>query len=177
MDSMNRDQSEKHHEDLFGRDAINKIKEIVDKTNSCFFCTAVSTPGSSGARPMAVREVDDVGNLWFLSASDTHKDQELAIDPSVRLYFQASSHSDFLEINGDATVSRDRARIKQLWEPMLKTWFTDEDDPRITVIKVAPTDGHYWDTKHGQGVAGVKMMIGAALGKRLDDSMEGALRV
>ena len=58
----------------------------------------------------------------------------------------------------------------------MKTWFTEgEDDPRISVIKVAPLDGYYWDNKHGNAVAGVKMMIGAALGKTLDDSIEGRI--
>ncbi len=58
----------------------------------------------------------------------------------------------------------------------MKTWFTEgEDDPRITVIKVAPLDGYYWDNKQGNAVAGVKMMIGAALGKTLDDSIEGRI--
>jgi hypothetical protein len=33
------------------------------------------------------------------------------------------------------------------------------------------------DTKHGTAVAGVKMLIGAAIGKTLDDSIEGTLRV
>ena len=28
-------------------------------------------------------------------------------------------------------------------------------DPRITVIKVTPSDGYYWDTKHGNAVAGI----------------------
>ena len=50
-----------------------------------------------------------------------------------------------------------------------------EHDPRITVIRVTPTDGYYWDTKHGNAVAGVKMLIGAAIGKTLDDSIEGEL--
>ncbi|MEO7675481.1 MAG: pyridoxamine 5'-phosphate oxidase family protein, partial [Verrucomicrobiota bacterium] len=62
--------------------------------------------------------------------------------------------------------------------PLLKTWFTEGvDDPRITVIRVAPSEGYYWDTKHGMAVAGVKMLIGAAIGKTLDDSMEGKLKV
>jgi hypothetical protein len=43
--------------------------------------------------------------------------------------------------------------------------------------KVAPTDGYYWDTKHGTAVAGIKMLIGAALGKTLDDSIEGTLKI
>ncbi len=57
---------------------------------------------------------------------------------------------------------------------MLRTWFTGGiEDPRITVIKVSPTEGYYWDTKHGQFVAGMKMLLGAAIGKTLDDSIEG----
>jgi len=38
---------------------------------------------------------------------------------------------------------------------------------------VTPTEGYYWDNKHGSAVAGVKMLIGAAIGKTLDDSIEG----
>jgi hypothetical protein len=40
---------------------------------------------------------------------------------------------------------------------------------------VEPTEGYYWDTKHGNIAAGVKMFIGAAVGKTLDDSVEGRL--
>jgi general stress protein 26 len=69
-------------------------------------------------------------------------------------------------------------KIKELWEPIIRTWFTGGvDDPRITVIKVEPSEGYYWDTKHGHMVAGVKMLIGAAVGKTLDDSVEGRLTV
>lgn len=176
MDSINRNQPEENHQDLVASQAGKKIKELVEKAETCFFCTSASTGESEGARPMSVQEVDDQGNLWFLSASDSHKNQELAIDPTVKLYFQGSAHSDFLLLNGVATVSRDRAKIKELWKPILKTWFTEGvDDPRITVITVTPTDGYYWDTKHGNAVAGIKMMIGAAVGKTLDDSIEGRL--
>jgi hypothetical protein len=54
-----------------------------------------------------------------------------------------------------------RMKIEELWSPLIKTWFTEGvDDPRITVIKVTPTEGYYWDNKHGSAVAGVKMLIG-----------------
>ncbi len=178
MDSINRNQPEENHEDLRAAEAITKIKEIVKQAQSCFFCTAVSTGASSGARPMSVQQVDDSGTLWFLSAADSHKNLELGRDSSVTLYFQGSAHSDFLELHGRATVSRDPGKIKELWKPILKTWFTEGvDDPRITVIQVVPTEGYYWDTKHGNAVAGVKMLIGAVIGKTLDDSIEGTLRV
>ena len=134
--------------------------------------------GADGIRPMNVRKVDDEGVLWFLSASDSHKNQELDRTSEVVLLFQGSTHSDFLQLSGIASVSRDPEKIKELWEPVLKTWFTEGvDDPRITVIKVVPDQGHYWDNKHGNMVAGIKMMIGAISGKTLDDSIQGEVAV
>lgn len=176
MDSINQQRPEQNHADLSGAEAIAKTKELVGKAETCFFCTGQRAPGSTGARPMSVQQVDDAGNLWFLSAIDSHKNAELERDSSVTLYFQGSPHSDFLVLNGNASVSRDKEKIKELWEPIVKTWFTEGvDDPRITVVKVAPTDGYYWDTKHGSVVAGAKMLVGAAIGKTLDDSIEGRL--
>lgn len=178
MGSINQNQPEENHEDLRGRKAVRKIKELVEKAQTCFFCTATTSNGSTGARPMSVQQVDEEGNLWFLSADDSHKNEELARNPAVKLFFQGSAHSDFLMLSGTATISRDETKIKELWEPVIKTWFTEGvDDPRITVLKVQPNEGYYWDTKHGAAVAGIKMLIGAAIGRTLDDSMEGALRL
>jgi hypothetical protein len=60
----------------------------------------------------------------------------------------------------------------------MKVWFTEgKDDPRISVIKVTPTSGYYWDTKHGSAVAFTKMLIGSIIGTTLDDSVEGILKV
>ena len=176
MDSINANQPEQNHQDLIGEDAVKKIKDFVDHTPGCFFCTNDGDGGPGDARPMMAQQVDDLGNIWFISAGDSLKNQELAIDPSATLYFQGSAHSEFLHIEGVATVLRDRAKLKELWSFTMKTWFTEgEDDPRITLIKFAPTYGYYWDTKHGRAVAGVKMLIGAVIGKTLDDSIEGRL--
>lgn len=178
MDSINRNQSEENQANLHGEEALIKIRELVEKAGTCFFCTAESTGGSNAARPMAVREVDEEGNLWFLSSTDSHKNEELLIDPAVKLYFQGSPHSDFLQLDGDAFVTTDKAKIRDLWKPTLKTWLTEGiDDPRITAIKVQPTGGYYWDTKHGSAVAGIKILIGSIIGKTLDDSIEGNLAV
>ena len=176
MDSINSNQSGHNRADLQGSEAISRIREMAEDEN-CFFCTHIKSADASGARPMHVLQIDAEGNLWFLSANDSFKNQELQANPEVKLYFQGSKHSDFLELHGYATVSTDKAKIKELWKPVIKTWFTGGiDDPRITVIKVALTDGYYWDTVHGNAVAGVKMLIGAALGKTMDDSIEGKLR-
>lgn len=178
MDSINQQQPEPNRENLQAEEAIEKIQAIVRKSQTCFFCTVVASNSFPQARPMTVLEVDNQGHLWFLSADDSHKNLELKADHAVTLFFQGSKHADFLQLNGKATLSRDQSKIDELWEPVFKTWFTGgKDDPRITVIEVIPTDGYYWDNRHGNAIAGVKMLIGAMLGKTLDDSIEGHLTV
>lgn len=176
MDSINKQQVEDNRDDLGAKPARLKMKELIDNAKSCFFCTMNGVGPSDGVRPMSVQQVDEDGNIWFLSATDSYKNKEIAVDPAVKLFFQGSAHSDFLFLAGNATISTDKKKIDELWEPVLKTWFTEgKDDPRISVIQVVPEDGYYWDTKHGNAVAGIKMLIGAAIGKTLDDSIEGTL--
>lgn len=176
MDSINRQQPEDNRKDLSGNDAVERVKDMTDDAKTCFFVTASHSGETNGVRPMNVRKTDDAGNIWFLSADDSHKNQELATNPSVKLYFQVGQQHGFLELEGRADVSRDKEKIKELWDPHLKTWFTEgEDDPRITVIRFAPQTGYYWDNKHGSVVAGAKIAVGAVIGKTLDDSIEGRL--
>jgi general stress protein 26 len=176
MDSINQEQPENNFKDLQGAEAIKKVKELVDIAKTCFFCSNIKTGIPLSTRPMSVQKVDDDGNFWFLSSNDSHKNDELAKDPFVHLFFQGSAHSDFLNIYGMAFISEDKEKIKELWEPILKTWFTEGvDDPRISVIKVEPSEGYYWDNKHGNAVAFVKQLAGATLGKTIDDSIEGKL--
>lgn len=178
MASVDQNPVAQNHQDLRGNSAIEKIRTMVSSTKTGFFCTAATVVGSSGARPMRVQEVDAEGNLWFLSAVDTHKDEELRLDPRVRLYFQSAANGDFLEINGYGSVSQDREKIAQLWQPAMKNWFTEgQDDPRISVIKVRVEDGHYWETRHGFVIGGVKILLGAVTGNPMDDSVEGELRI
>ncbi len=178
MDSINKQQPEDNLKDLHGEEAKKKIKDLTDSAKTCFFCTDITAGKPFATRPMSVQKFDDEGNFWFLSANDSHKNAELLSDQSVQLLFQGSSYSEFLNIYGTATVSEDKEKIKELWEPVLKTWFTGGvDDPRISVIKVEPTEGYYWDNKHGQAVAFVKQLVGAAIGKTIDDSVEGGLNV
>lgn len=176
MNSINKNQEGDHHENLEGEAAVNKIKDLADK-ETCFFCTGISSGRKINNRPMSVQKIDDEGNLWFLSANDSHTNADINRDPKVQLFFKGSSHSDFLSIYGSAGIFSDRQMIKELWEPILKTWFTEgENDPRISVIKVQVEEGYYWDNKHGDAVALLKMAAGALTGKTMDDSIEGKIK-
>ena len=178
MDSINKQQAEDNYEDLQGREAIRKIKELTDKASTCFFCTNIRMGKPFATRPMAVQQFDKEGNFWFLSANDSHKNDEIAAEPTVQLLFQGSDYTDFLHIYGKATISENKQKIKELWQPILKVWFTEGiDDPRISVIKVEPLEGYYWDTKNNMVIGMIKRAAGAVMGKTIDDSIEGKLRV
>ena len=178
MDSINQQQPEDNFEDLQGEAAQKKIRELNKKASSCFFCTALEGGRPFATRPMSVQELDEDGNFWFLSAKDSYKNLEISRNPAVQLLFQGSDYSDFLYLYGKATISQDKQKIKELWNPMLKTWFTDGvDDARITVIKVEPEGGYYWDTKHNMAIGMLKRVAGAIVGKTLDDSIEGNLKM
>ena len=178
MDSINKNQPEDNYKDLSGEEGVKKMKELVEKASTCFFCTRIKTDENFSTRPMAVQKIDGLGVTWFLSASDSKKNMEIYDDPAVQMLFQGSDYSDFLTVYGTATISRDKEVIDELWNPMLKTWFTEgKDDPRITVIKVVPIEAYYWDTKHVQVIGLIKRMVGAAIGKTLDDSIEGQIKV
>jgi general stress protein 26 len=178
MDSINSRQPEDIYESLVGEAAVEKIKELTGKANTCFFCTHIETGKPFSTRPMALQEMDEEGNLWFLSAKDSRKNQEIEENPGVQLLFQGSDYSDFLMLYATATISDDKAKIKELWKPILKVWFTEgEDDPRISVIKVEPETGYYWDTKHNAAVGLVKRVAGAIMGKTIDDSIEGEITI
>ncbi|QMU27773.1 pyridoxamine 5'-phosphate oxidase family protein [Adhaeribacter radiodurans] len=178
MDSINQQQPEKNHQDLEGQSAGQKIKELAEKADTCFFCTKITTGLPLKVRPMSVRKVEENGNFYFLSASDSHKNADIKADSNVHLLFQGSTHSDYLSVFGTATISQDKAKIKELWNPILKTWFTEgQDDPRITVIKIQAHEGYYWDNKHGNTVAFAKILVGAVIGETLDDSIEGKLTI
>jgi len=159
-------------------EAIKKIKELAEKAQTCLFCTKIETGKSFSTRPMSAQQVDDNGNIWFLSDKDSLKNMEIEDDENVQLLFSGSSHSDFLSLYGKATVLYDKEKIKELWEPIVKTWFQEgKDDPSISVIRVEPSEGYYWDTKHGKIVALAKMLTSVIAGKTMDDGIEGAIRL
>ncbi len=178
MNSINQNQEEKNQENLNTHAAVDKIKELVSVAKTCFLSTQPSSSASYGTRPMTTQEVDDEGAILFLIANDSHVFQDITANPEVKLHFQGSTHSDFLYLEGKGSFSTDKEKIKELWNPIMKSWFTEGvDDPRITILKFTPADGYYWDNKHGNYIAGIKIMIGAVIGKTMDDSIEGNLKV
>ncbi|MEO7988473.1 MAG: pyridoxamine 5'-phosphate oxidase family protein [Chryseolinea sp.] len=161
---------------LTQEEAIDKFKELVDHDSTCLFTTRL-TQVPLTTRPMHVQEVCDQGNFWFLSPGDSDKNQEIANDPRVQLFISNTSNYEFLSVYGKASISRDREKIDKYWNEMTKAWFDGKDDPRITIIKVTPEEGFYWDTKDGKLISMVKILASAITGNTIEEGVEGRISV
>ena len=176
--SNNTQDTAEHIKSLEGKEAVEKLQELAKGAENCFFCTSIKTGVPLSVRPMSVLDVDDKGNLWFMSQVDSAKNKEIEADPFTHLFFQHHKNSGFLNIYGISEIIEDRQKIEELWNPLLKVWFQDgKDDEKISVIKVEPTDVYYWDTKHGEAISFIKMAASVITGKTMDDSVEGKLEV
>lgn len=164
--------------DLQGKEAIEKIHEIAEATNTCMFCTHLGSVPFA-ARPMAVQQVDDEGRVWFLSNHSSNKDQDIKAQGQAQLIFAHPDKYEFLSLYGTAESFYDREKIEALWSPLAKAWFPEgKDDPNLSVIKFSAIEGHYWDTQSGKLVSLLKIVISAATVNRSDDGgVEGGLNI
>jgi general stress protein 26 len=123
-----------------------KLFELIRGVRICMMTTA-EPDGSLHSRPMYNMEADEHGNLWFFSRLQSPKVAEIAKDRQVNLAFADPDKQHYVSIAGVAEVVRDKAKIDEKWSEPLRAWFPEgKDDPSITLIRVRPVRGEYWDS-------------------------------
>ena len=162
---------------LANQDAIKKMQDMAKDVKICMFCTYDSTNRLQTA-PMSANKVDDAGVFWFLSDKNSKRNEDLQSKDETDLIFGDPSAINFISVHGKSEILFDKEIIKDLWNPIAKTWFQGGvDDPNLSVVKFTPDDAYYWDTKHGKMVSFLKIAVGAVTGKTMDDGVEGKLTV
>ena len=162
---------------LSKQEAIDKFREFVQHESNCLFTTRLTRVPLT-TRPMAVQDVADDGSFWFLSAADSDKNKEIAEDARVQLFISNPKNYEFLSVYGYASISRDQKKIDELWNDIARAWFKEgKSDPRITAIRVEPSEGFYWDTKDGKLVSIIKIAASAITGKTLQEGVEGKISI
>lgn len=169
-----------HHQDskeLSGREGREKIAAMV-KGIRIAMMTTESGDGSMSSRPMAVQDKPFDGTLWFLTRSSSEKVEEIGQDQHVTLTFAEPSDSKYISLKGRASVSRDRAKVKELWNPMYRAWFPKgEDDPEIAVLRVDVVDGEYWEASSSKLVMMAKYAAAAVTGGNVSVGETGHVKI
>lgn len=163
-------------ENLNQADAIAKLKSIA--SGEIAMLGTFGGPFTVNSRPMATQEVDDDGTLWFFSGKGSEKNEDIADNSVVCVTYSLPNKSEYLSLSGRASVEKDQKKIEQLWTAWAKPWFGEGPrDPNITLIRVTPTSGHYWDTKHNRMVQLLGIAVGMVTGQPLDDGVTGSLNL
>lgn len=167
-----------HTENLTNKDAVDKLKSLVEDIQVCLFCTNLKTDDGAETRPMTAINVCDQGNIWFFSKKNSEKNQAIEADNKVQLFFSHPGKNRYLIVNGEAEIIFDKAKIDQLWTPVAKIWFEQgKDDPDISIIKVTPATAYYWDTDGNRMINLLKMAASVATVSNLITGKEGTLEV
>ncbi|MEJ8756582.1 pyridoxamine 5'-phosphate oxidase family protein [Pontibacter sp. H259] len=121
---------------------IDKIKDI-----DIAMMTTADDDGSLRSRPMRNMQIKEDGIIWFFTGYESAKSHELKNDSHVNLSYADPSNNLYVSVSGRASLSRDKAKIDELWNPAMKAWFPEgKDDPNVGLIKVTIDKAEYWDS-------------------------------
>lgn len=122
---------------------LEKLYAAIESIDTAMMTTR-RPDGHLRSRAMANQKQADGADLWFVCRDGTAKLSDLKHDQHVNLTYYRSSNREWVSVSGTAIVSRDRAKIHELYAPDWKIWFPDEgdkrhgtpDDPRMVLIGV-----------------------------------------
>ena len=158
-------------------EANKKYKGLIDDVGICMFLT-FGNDGKHSARPMATIHVDDDATVWFFTNKKSHKVEEIKRLRAVHLIYSHPGKDSYLDIWGNTELVEDKAKIKELWNPIVKAWFPEgSDDPDLCLLKVSPVKAFYWDSTSSKMIEGIKVIASLVTGKRLAEGDEGSLEL
>jgi general stress protein 26 len=152
---------EHHDNDKTPAEVQDRIWELAKKIDFCMFTTWDGERQRS--RPLSARVERDEHAIYFLVDADGEKNWQVDKFPWVSCAWADNSNFKYVVISGNAKISNDRAKIKDLWSDFDKAWWEDENDPAIRLLTVTPDDAELWDSP-GKAVSFAKMAIAAVTG-------------
>ena len=146
-----------------------KLREMIKDIDLCML-TTVDEADDLHSRPMSLNgDVDDSGNLWFFTSSNSHKASEIERTPNVNVSFIDTDQQHYVSISGDAELVHDKQKIKELWKPVLKAWFPDgPDQADVALLKVKVKKAEYWDTPSSTIAQAISFVSAIFTGKQAE---------
>ncbi|MEW5929872.1 MAG: pyridoxamine 5'-phosphate oxidase family protein [Gemmatimonadota bacterium] len=151
---------------------LEDLYALVDGIEIAMFTTR-RPDGHLVSRPMATQQHTEGTDFWFVTDVETHKLDELETDPHVNLAFYKDRTREWVSVSGTARISRDRAKIHELYAPDWRAWFGDEggerdggpDDPRIALILVEAHSVVYQKSDRPQPLVLFELVKGIVTGQ------------
>jgi general stress protein 26 len=148
--------------------ALEQLREKI-KGIRIAMLTTIDEDGSLHSRPMATQETELDGDLWFFTPATSPKVGEIGRDQRVNLSYADPDDQRYVSVSGTARLVRDRAKAKELWNPLLKAWFPQGlDDPDLALLRVHVEKAEYWDSPSSKMVQLAGFLKAVTTGKRYE---------
>ena len=129
---------------------LDRLYQLIEDIEVAML-TSRRRDGSLVSRPMATQRRAEGAHFWFVTEDGSPKIAEIVLDPNVNLSYYKARTKEWVSVSGTARISRDRSKIRELYEPTWKVWFPDQggnrnggpDDPRILLIGVEAHSAHF----------------------------------
>jgi general stress protein 26 len=157
------------------RTELNKLYSMIEDIEIAMMTTR-RADGHLESRPMATQKHAEGADLWFVTADDSDKLRDLRHDPHVNLGYYKQDSYEWVSVSGIAHVSRDRNKIRELYEPDWKAWFGQEgdprhgtaDDPRIVLIGIDVNAAVFLEVNKPKPVVLFELAKGWLTGERVE---------
>jgi len=164
--------SHENHTDKSTGELQDRVWELAESIGTCML---TSWNGEhQRARPMAAYVKRDDHCVFFLTDAGSEKVKEIERYPSVTAAFADTGGNKYVAVTGDAAITDDRAKIKELWTPFAQAWWEGPEDPAIRLVTLNPDDAELWDSPN-KLIATAVMLTAAVTGNR--PKMGGNARV
>ena len=145
-------------------DEIERLRVLIDKSRIGII-TTIDADGHLVSRPMALKEREFDGDLWFFTEDPSHKTTEVREHPQVNVSLQ--SGKGWVSLSGEAQVVHDAAKIDELWDTGAEAWFTDgRNDPKVALLRVVAHTAEYWSSDEPKPLVLFKYAKAAVTGGR-----------
>ena len=116
---------------------LEKLHTLIADMEVAMFTTR-RADGQLVSRPMATQARAEGADLWFVTAKESPKLDEIRHDPHVNLGYYKDRTREWISVSGTARIVTDRSKIQELYRPDWRAWFGDSgpEDPRIVLIAV-----------------------------------------
>ena len=146
---------------------LEKLKSIIKDVEVAMLTT--NDGGVLRSRPMQTQQAEFDGDLWFFTSSHTHKAEEIEKDNRVNVSYAAPADNSYVSVSGTAEIVTDKAKMEELWSPILKAWFPKGlDEPDIILLKINADQAEYWDSASSSLVQAFGLLKSLVTGERAD---------
>jgi general stress protein 26 len=145
--------------------ALRELWDLIKEVRIAML-TTVDPDGRLHSRPMATQEVEPDDVLWFFSAKDSHKVEELTENQHVELTYASPERDLYVSASGRAQVIDDRAKMRELWNTAVQAWFPDgPDDPNLCLLRVDLEQAEYWLDRKPKALSLTQRLASAVTGR------------